>query len=146
MDMTPVDYVSSAIVYISRQKESIGKAFHLVNPQLLHLSSLIKEINSLGYSIGQIPYQDWQTEILEVVKHLADNSLSPLLPLVVDKMPGKQLTYLQTSSMASQSFDCQNTLNALAETLILCPPVNTQLLDVYFSYFTRSGFLNLQPR
>lgn len=141
MDMTPVDYVSSAIVYISKQKESIGKTFHLVNPQPLHLSSLIQEINSLGYSIGQIPYQDWQSEILEVVKHLTDNSLSPLLPLVVEKMPGKPLTYLETSSMASQSFDYQNTLNALGETSIICPPVTTQLLNVYFSYFKRSGFI-----
>ncbi|HLO84887.1 MAG TPA: amino acid adenylation domain-containing protein [Nostocaceae cyanobacterium] len=141
MDMTPVDYVSSAIVYISRQKESLGKTFHLVNPQPLHLSSLIQEINSLGYSLEQIPYKDWQTQILEVVKHLADNSLSPLLPFVVEKMPGKQLTYLETSSMTSQSFDCQNTLNALARTSIFCPPINARLLNVYFSYFQRSGFI-----
>lgn len=141
MDLTPVDYISSAIVYVSRQKESLGKIFHLVNSNPLHLSSLIDEINSLGYSIGQISYQDWQKEIIEVVKHLADNSLSPLLPFVVEKIPGKELTYLETSSMASQSFDCQNTLNILAGTSIICPPVNTQLLDVYFSYFKRSGFI-----
>jgi thioester reductase-like protein/amino acid adenylation domain-containing protein len=141
MDMTPVDYVSSAIVYISKQKESLGKTFHLVNPQPLHLSSLIEEINSLGYSIEQIPYQDWQTEILEVVKHLGDNSLSPLLPLVVEKMPGKQLTYLETSSMTSQSFNCQNTLDVLAKTLMICPPINARLLDVYLAYFQQSGFI-----
>jgi len=141
MDITPVDYISSAIVYVSMQKKSLGQTFHLVNPNPLHLSSLIEVINVLGYSVGQIPYQDWQKEILEVVKHLADNSLSPLLPLVVEKIPGKELTYLETSSMASQSFDCQNLLKALAGTSILCPPVNTQLLDVYFFYFKQNGFI-----
>jgi len=43
--------------------------------------------------------------------------------------------------MASQSFDCQNLLKALAGTSILCPPVNTQLLDVYFFYFKQNGFI-----
>ncbi|NJL38964.1 MAG: amino acid adenylation domain-containing protein [Leptolyngbyaceae cyanobacterium SM1_4_3] len=42
IDMTPIDYVSRAIVHLSKQKQVLGKAFHLVNPhpipaqQLLH--------------------------------------------------------------------------------------------------------------
>ncbi|MBN3926168.1 amino acid adenylation domain-containing protein [Nostoc sp. NMS4] len=141
MDMTPVDYVSSSIVHLSRQKESIGKAFHLVNTQSLHLSQLIQEINSLGYSIRQIPYPDWQKQFQEVVKNYIDNSLSSLLPIVTEKMPGKELTYLETSSMTSQSFDTQNTLNGLAKTSIICPTVDVQLLRTYFSYFQSSGFV-----
>jgi len=54
VDMTPVDYVSSAIVHLSRQKESLGKAFHLVNPHSLHLSKLVNEINALGYPLKQM--------------------------------------------------------------------------------------------
>jgi hypothetical protein len=61
--------------------------------------------------------------------------------MVVEKIPGKELTYLEISSMTSQSFDYQNTLKALAGTSIFCPPVNNQLLDVYFAYFKGSGFI-----
>lgn len=38
LDMSPVDYVSRAIVYLSQQPESISKAFHLQHPQPIHLS------------------------------------------------------------------------------------------------------------
>jgi amino acid adenylation domain-containing protein/thioester reductase-like protein len=141
MDLAPVDYVSSAIINLSRQKESIGKTFHLVNSQSLSLSDLIAEINSLGYSIKQIPYLDWQKEFQEVANHSADNSLSPLLPMVTEKIPGKEVTYLETSSMTSQSFDCANTLKGLEKTSLICPPVDQKLIATYFDYFNRSGFI-----
>jgi len=41
VNMTPVDYVSKSIIHLSRQKESLGKAFHLVNPHPLDLSKLV---------------------------------------------------------------------------------------------------------
>ncbi|WP_267145337.1 hypothetical protein [Nostoc commune] len=35
----------------------------------------------------------------------------------------------------------QNTLTGLAETTIICPPLDTELLTTYLSYLIRSGFL-----
>ena len=32
MDITPVDYISKAVVYLSQQKESLGTNFHVLNP------------------------------------------------------------------------------------------------------------------
>jgi thioester reductase-like protein len=51
LNFSPVDYVSKAIVSLSNQKESIGKAFHLVNPQPLPLKEMANYIRSLGYPI-----------------------------------------------------------------------------------------------
>jgi amino acid adenylation domain-containing protein/thioester reductase-like protein len=141
MDLAPVDYVSSAIIHLSRQQESIGKTFHLVNSQSLSLSNLIEKINFLGYSIQQIPYLDWQKEFQEVANHSVDNSLSPLLPMVTEKIPGKDVTYLETSSMTSQSFNCENTTKGLEKISLACPPVDGQLIATYFDYFNRSGFV-----
>ena len=140
INMTPVDYVSKAIVHLSRQKETLGKAFHFVNPHSLHLNQLVNEICSLGYPIQQITYDKWQAELLNV--DFQQNALSPLVSIFTERSSENQPTYLEKSSIGLQSFDCQNTVNGLAGTSIVCPPLDTRLLGNYFSYFKRSNFLN----
>ena len=140
VNMAPVDYVSKAIIHLSQQKQSRGKAFHLVNPQSLHLSKLVEEINLLGYQIQQISYDQWQAR-LRNIDISQENALSPLMSLFAENPSEKQLTYLETSSLVSQSFNCQNTIDGLAGNDIICPQVDIKLLNTYFSYFTGSGFL-----
>jgi amino acid adenylation domain-containing protein/thioester reductase-like protein len=141
INMTPVDYISKAVIHLSRQKESLGKAFHLLNPHSLPLSKLVKEIRSLGHPIGQLPYDKWLQELLNV-DISQENVLSPLVSLFTKRISEKHLTYLETLSLGLESFDCQNTVNGLADTPIVCPKVDARLLSNYFSYFTRSGFLD----
>ena len=138
LNMTPVDYVSKAIVHLSSQKKSLGKAFHLVNSHSLHLSKFVDEIHSLGYPIQQIMYDKWQAELLNV--DFQANALSPLVSMFTDSE--NQLNYLESSSLGLQLFNCQNTVDGLAGTPIVCPPLDTKLLSTYFSYFTRTNFLN----
>lgn len=141
MTLTPVDYVSSAIVHLSRQQASLGKAFHLLNPDPLDMSELVNNIHALGYPIQQMTYEKWQASLLNVDSQ--ENALSPVKSLFTEKVSGKQLTYLETSALVSQAFDFQNTLAGLAGTPITCPSVDFKLLSTYFSYFTRSGFLDM---
>ncbi len=141
MTLTPVDYVSSAIVHLSRQEASLGKAFHLLNPHPLPISELVNDIRALGYPIQQMAYEKWQASLLNVDS--PENALSPVKSLFTEKVSGKQLTYLETSALVSQAFDFQNTLTGLAGTSITCPSVDFKLLSTYFSYFIRSGFLNV---
>lgn len=79
LDMSPVDYVSKAIVYLSRQKESIGKAFNLQHPQPAALKMLVEWIRSFGYSVEMIPFEKWQSELINNVTS-ADNPLYTLRP------------------------------------------------------------------
>jgi thioester reductase-like protein len=142
IDMTPVDYVSRAIVHLSRQKESLGKAFHLVNPHPLHLSNFVNEIHSFGYPIQQISYDKWQAELINDAKRSQKNTLSPLLSLLFERISQEQLTYLEMCLIGAQFFDCQNTVTGLAGTSIVFPPVDARLLGNYLSYFKSSGFLD----
>jgi amino acid adenylation domain-containing protein/thioester reductase-like protein len=136
VNMTPVDYASKAIIYLSRQPSLIGKNFHIVNPHTLLWSKLINEIRSFGYPIQLISHEEWQTDLLQE----KDNALTPLLPLFI-KDDEASMTYLENFLLASQAFDCQDTLEGLAETSIVCPPVDNRLFNTYFAYFIRSGFL-----
>ena len=141
IDMTPVDYVSKAIVYLSKQKESQGQVFHLVNPQSLHLSQLIKEILTLGYSIKQLEYVQWQSNLRNLAMSSQETALGIMLPLFSEKITGTQLSYLELCSIGLQ-FDCQNTLGRLTDTSIVCPPVDSKFIRTLFSYLTGSGFVN----
>ncbi|QDL10791.1 non-ribosomal peptide synthetase [Brasilonema octagenarum UFV-E1] len=136
-NIVPVDYVSKAIVHLSRQEKSLGKAFHLVNPQLLHSSMLIDQICSQGYPIKQMTYEDWRAELLNMTKSSQKHPLYSLVPFFASSNAEEK-----TSPSAVLHFACENTLNGLAGTSIVCPPINNQLLSTYFSYLIQKGFID----
>lgn len=141
IDMTPVDYLSQAIVYLSRQAESQGKAFHLVNPNPLTLNNLVHELRQFGYSINQVPYQQWQT-----ILNKKWNALSPLAQVITAPIWDHQLTHLEIWLSGNQLFDCQNAIAGLRHSSISCPPIDAKLLKNYLSYLVRLGLVEMtQP-
>lgn len=80
MDMTPVDFVSQAIVSLAHQKKSLGKVFHIYNPQPSSLTELLNWIRSFGYPLQKIVDNQWQTEILNNPEDFIDNPLYTLIP------------------------------------------------------------------
>ncbi|NJL38965.1 MAG: hypothetical protein HC899_21130 [Leptolyngbyaceae cyanobacterium SM1_4_3] len=97
-------------------------------------------VNQSGYPLEVKPYEAWRNHLIQVAQSQG-NALYPYLPRFMTN-PGS----VEKDSSAPQpttQFDCQQTLQALAETSITCPPVNAQLLQTYFAYFVQSGFLNV---
>lgn len=133
VDMTPVDYVAQAIVHLSLQRESFGKAFHLFNPCPMHWALLVDTIRSFGYPLELISYDKWRNKLIAHAEHFPENALHPLLPLFSEENPFEK---------REPRYDCQNTLDGLAGSNIVPYPVNTELLRIYFSYFQNSSFLN----
>jgi thioester reductase-like protein len=133
MDLTPVDYVSSAIIYLSKQPEYLGKAFHLVNSHPAHWSDVVAWIRSFNYPLRKVPYDQWQRELTQRTT-IQENALSPILPLFLGPN-------FQEEEMEPQRFNCRNTLAGIEGTSIECPPIDVALLHTYFSYFIRSRFI-----
>jgi amino acid adenylation domain-containing protein/thioester reductase-like protein len=143
LNLSPVDYVSKAIVYLSRHKELLGKAFHLVNPQPLPLSEMVNYIRSLGYPVEQVLYDKWRSQLINTADS-PENALYPLISIFSEEASDRD-SNTKSKDSAVQQFDCQNTLTGLAETSIVCPPVNAELFSAYFSYLIQTGFLNPPP-
>ncbi|MBK1986821.1 thioester reductase domain-containing protein [Sphaerospermopsis aphanizomenoides BCCUSP55] len=143
LDMSPVDYVSKAVVYLSRQETSIGKAFHLQHPQPASLKSLVEWIRTFGFSLEMIPYEQWQAELINNVTD-QDNPLYTLRPFLLERWSDEQITipdlYLQSRRPI---ISCEATLEALKGSSIVCPPIDSQLLITYTSYLMQTGFLSL---
>ncbi|WP_392407388.1 thioester reductase domain-containing protein [Chlorogloeopsis fritschii] len=143
LDASPVDYVSKAVVYLSRQKESLGQAFHLQHPEPVPLTNLLEWMNSLGFPIEVIPYEQWQAKLINDISS-AENPLYTLRPFLLERWSEEQITipdlYLQSRRPI---INCQATLNALAGSGIVCPGMDNQLFMTYSAYLIQNGFLNV---
>jgi len=136
LNLAPVDYVSRALVYLSRQEASHGKAFHLVNPNAFSASQLIAYLQRLGYPIQQVPYEQWRAKLLEIAGDSPDHPLYPLVPMFPSKDKDTQPT-----EKAHLQFDCQNVQEALANTAITCPAIADSVLPIYVSHLIDCGFI-----
>lgn len=143
LDMSPVDYVSKSVVYLSRQEISVGKAFHLQHPQPASLISLVDWVRSFGFSLKMIPYQEWQAELINNVTS-PDNPLYTLRPFLLERWSDEQITIPDLYLQARRPIiSCEKTLEALKGSSIVCPPIDSQLLMTYTSYLVQTGFLSL---
>jgi thioester reductase-like protein len=161
-DMTPVDYVSRAMVQLSLSEQALGQVFHLVNPQQIRLRELLAWIRSAGYPIRQLGYDQWRADLLSRAGRAKEHAGYSLLPLFSawapeqsgpaeqgQRGPDGQNTVDQIGSiMASQyaarsvKFDDRQTRDGLAGSTIACPRVDGDVFARYLSYFVRTGFLH----
>ncbi|MEL6163783.1 MAG: thioester reductase domain-containing protein, partial [Cyanobacteria bacterium J06628_3] len=131
LDIIPVDYVSQAIIYLSKQSESWGKVFHLVHPQPVDVDILFKQLNSMGYPVERLPYQEWREKLLKIIEN------SPNHPLYAIASLFSASSGNSTTEAKPLVFDSHNTLTALADTSIICPAIDAQLLSTYINYLMK---------
>ncbi|MBE9169068.1 amino acid adenylation domain-containing protein [Pleurocapsales cyanobacterium LEGE 06147] len=137
INIAPVDYFSKGAIYLSKQKESLGKGFNFINPQPLPMSEFIQLINSCGYPVKQVEHREWEALLLQNI-----SSLDGIVSVLTSKASAENPSYIERSSVGAQLVSCQNVLNGLRETSIVCPPINTKLFNTYFSYWNYIGFLD----
>jgi thioester reductase-like protein len=139
-EMTPVDYVSRSIVYLSRQPASRGKYFHLINPRYVSLGQLTEVVRRRGYPLRVLPLEDWYAGL-----GVQNGEVSAAgLPWLLGTGGGTSVEQLR-ASLQPQYFDCTNTLAALAGSEICCPAADDRLLETYLDYLLRSGLLAPPP-
>jgi hypothetical protein len=137
LNIAPVDYVSQAIISLSRQSASLGKIFHLTNSYPLKLNYLVNSIRSLGYPIQEVSYETWRSLLLSKAESDSESVIRPLISLFPESHHESE-----NHSFADLKFDCENTLNGLANTSITCPAIDDQLLERYLAYLTRKQYIN----
>jgi len=147
--LTPVDYVSRAVIHLSQQPESLGKTFNLIppHPPVRWQELFFKRLPAFGYPIKRTLYATWREQLgLQTT-----NALYPLLPVFPQSGGGVRqvmallLPFLSLKPGKSvddrEAVDAWDTVRELADAGIVCPAVDDQVLNAYFSYFWNSGFL-----
>ncbi len=131
LDIMPVDYVSQAIIHLSKQSESWGKVFHLVHPQPVSVEVLFKQLDSMGYPVERLPYQQWREKLLKIIKNSPNHPLYAIASLFSANSSNS------TTESKPLQFDAHNTFSGLADTSIICPAIDAKLLSTYISYLMK---------
>jgi len=137
IDLAPVDYVSAAIVAISRQARATGKAFHLHNPHPYTWHHLVASLHNLGYDLQWQPFDEWYRHLYDSVTHSPENALTPLLPIFSNG--GMAKTDLPANPI---HYSCHNTRQFLTATSISCRPFNDEMLQHTIDYLIKSDHIS----
>jgi amino acid adenylation domain-containing protein/thioester reductase-like protein len=143
-NLTPVDFASRAILYLSQKPSSLGKVFHVLNPQTVHWHTIFRWVKALGYPLKLISYKQWRAKLFEAFRQSQDNSLFKLSHFFRDVITSDDLPLtLQEIYVQSRApvYSYQNLQSGLAGSSIVCPAINAQLWKMYCSYFRREGFI-----
>ena len=139
LDILPVDFVAKAVVDISQQQSSYGKAFHLIHDRPASSNLLFDRFNAAGYHIERISYEEWYKQLIGIANNSQDHILYPLVSLFSASNSGEA----QNKSF-NLKFDCQNVSHGLAKSSYTCPAIDGKLIDTYISYLREQNLLPIQ--
>ncbi|MFG3497340.1 type I polyketide synthase [Streptomyces sp. NPDC047928] len=131
--LLPVDYVSAAILGISRDPATADGTFHLFNRSSLSLADCVERLRGLGYRLRDSDRDAWDT----AVRSDPGNALLPLLHAFEMMTSDTDAFY--------PPIDTTETDAALAGTGIDCPPLTGELFDRYVEFFVQEGHFPAAP-
>ena len=113
LNFVPIDYVTSALLEISKQPSSVGKVFHLANPtpteNRLWMSIVCDQLRVRGIQlVGEEAFLK-----------------SPMTRM--EALFNRQMAFYYQYLGGEPRFDCSQVLEALQDTAILCPKVTPEL-------------------
>jgi thioester reductase-like protein len=126
--MVPVDYVSAAVVALSRQ-DTANRTFHLYNRQNQTFTEFVDHLRSFGYHLPEVDWDSWSARVRSDRK----NAVVPLLDSFEGMNAGQ-------GTATYPPIDVSDTEQALLGTGIECPPVDRELFDKYVNFFVRAGY------
>jgi len=136
-EMTPVDFVSKAIITLSSHKHTEPCIFHIGDPAPLETKVLFEDLRTLGYPTQLLPWDEWVeiwTEKRGSVKigngAFTVDILRGGMPTVEDL---KSVTVLNNSATKSALEDLQR------------PAIDLKLLETYTRHWFARGWLPRPP-
>jgi thioester reductase-like protein len=134
----PVDYVTRALVHLSRQPGLLGGTFHLAAPRAARWSDIFDHLRAAGYALDSLPFAEWRAELVRAVEAGRENALAQVADLLDDGAGAVD------REAEIRRVDCGNTRRGLAGASIDCPPFG-ELLDGYLAELVRTGALPAPP-
>jgi len=138
LPLTPVDYVSDAIIHISRQTKAIGKCFNIINKNITTFKTICKFTKKAGYALEILPYTEWTKKLTAYT--FEENVLSILSRLFIDKRKdGEGLTERYGKRQAH--IDTANTDALLEGSEIKCLSIDEKIFHNYLELFSKMGYI-----
>ncbi|GCE31295.1 non-ribosomal peptide synthetase [Dictyobacter alpinus] len=139
IEMTPVNYVSRAIVALARRKASFGQVYHLLNTAPARVEQVVRWLNDYGYAVQFLDDQRWDQEAKRLAEQDPDNEMIPVMPLVFSPKPAHSQP--KVAPAQPLRFDNRNVTLGLSGTSITCPELDVRLFYTYLDRLVAQGFL-----
>ncbi|KAK4083654.1 uncharacterized protein Triagg1_1316 [Trichoderma aggressivum f. europaeum] len=139
VEMTPVDFVSNAIITLADHTQGDQLVYHLGDPSPIKAASLFDSLAELGYETGRLPWDEW-VELWNEKR----GSRGGDEPFTVDILRGGMPTAdsLQ-GAIVLKDGATQPTLDLYGIERI---KINAALLETYTRHFYARGWLPKPPR
>ena len=137
VNLTPVDFVVKALVWLSRQSASNGAVFHLVNDTATPCNRVFKKLVDVGYPMKMIPYMEWVGRLREAAKSENAKHIVPLLEYFDEHLP---------ANSRKRIFDSSYTQQRLEPSGVRCQEVDAELIQNNILGMQKTGFLPVPSR
>jgi len=131
--LTPVDFVSRAIVTLSTFDSSPGLTYHVCNPQPTPVAELMAWLDRYGYRIEKASPPEWLSAFSAFVLQ------SPAHPL--HTMVGMVESFVEHQHDNSIPYQFDRTVEALKQTGIALPTIDESMFGKSLDYLNDAGFL-----
>lgn len=139
IDITPIDYVSRGIVFLSLNEAFYGRTFHFCNPEPIPWNALMAILQDLGYPLEGMSYTQWVESLKQYSMEHPKASFFRQLRVLL-----RSPIYL-FSDDKPHAFGTE-TARMLEVASVTCPPIDRKLMATCFAYFSRCGFLSTDNR
>ncbi|MGD1807086.1 amino acid adenylation domain-containing protein [Dapis sp. BLCC M126] len=129
----PVNEAIQAIVHLSQQEKSLGKAFHLTHPEPGSYNNLFDCICSLDSSVKKVSLNDW----IKKLSTSPENSYYAFYLLNLEL--NNQKSPEEKSDKKSITIDNSNTKNGLAGSNIMFTSINKKYIQTMLQYLQQSS-------
>ncbi|MEU2038944.1 thioester reductase domain-containing protein [Nocardia niwae] len=138
-DITPVDYVSAAIVHIATQRPTYRETYHLTNPDIRRYYDVVRYVQRAGYEVDLVPLEEFHRRATDrQIYRLGTDEVYDSQTLEMFKY-GIELfgtIHYEESSYA----DCAYTRRVLGAAGIDCPPTE-DLVRMYLAHCAEVGYI-----
>ncbi|NBD34147.1 MAG: amino acid adenylation domain-containing protein [Cyanobacteria bacterium] len=124
INLTPVDYITQAMVSLSQTSSQWGQTFHLINPHSISWETFVSYLQCSGYDLKIEPYNQWLSQLKQQCQMGIHNDLTPFLPL---------LTSEADFPLEKPAFNTSLSEMALSHFSIHCPPLDEHLIKKYLT-------------
>ncbi|MFD0364917.1 SDR family NAD(P)-dependent oxidoreductase [Nocardia sp. GCM10030253] len=138
-DITPVDYVSAAIVHIGLRRPTYRETYHLTNPDIRRYYDVVRYVQRAGYDVGLVPLEEFHRRATEreIYRRGTDEVYdSQTLEMFKYGIELFGFIHYEESSYA----DCAYTRRVLGAAGIDCPPTE-QLVQAYLAHCAEVGYI-----
>jgi amino acid adenylation domain-containing protein/thioester reductase-like protein len=143
LDFVPADICAAAVRHISTVDGAVGRTYHLASPEPALLGFLVGRLRAYGFSISEIPYDAWVSELLRYAAQNPSHPMTPFLPLFIDRDHESGLTPAEMYfEHTFPHYTRSNTERALEGSGIAFPPVDSRLVDSNIGRLVATGYLS----